>query len=288
MIDESTAWSLLGRIKTLVREAPDTWPIQVDAHGVRVAAARDACLTIYDSSWNAADITDAARELLDLYMPVCRARPGRPITVAHLGQSLDGRIATQSGASHYITGPENILHLHRMRALSDAIVVGAQTVVLDDPRLTTRKVSGGNPSRVIIDPHGRIADDSKVLVDGAAPTIVVRDQASSRLDDCRAGRADILPIPATDGQLDIAALLDGLHARGLWSVFVEGGGATVSDFLRARVLDRLQLAIAPLIIGSGIHGLSLPEIDDLGAALRPDCRVVQMGNDILFDCRLAQ
>ena len=93
-----------------------------------------------------------ARALLELYLPLCKARAGRPLTLAHLGQSLDGCIATSSGDSYYVTGPDNVRHLHRLRALSQAVVVGAGTVARDDPQLTVRHVEGANPGPVVLDP----------------------------------------------------------------------------------------------------------------------------------------
>ena len=98
----------------------------------------------------AADDPDHA--LLDLYLPICSATAAQPITVGHLGQSLDGFIAMHTGESQFVTGPQNILHLHRMRALCDAVIVGAGTVAADNPQLTTRHVPGPSPLRVVFDP----------------------------------------------------------------------------------------------------------------------------------------
>ena len=101
-----------------------------------------------------------------------RGRRGRS-RIAHLGQSLDGYIATASGDSYYVTGPDNVRHLHRLRALADAIVVGAGTVARDDPQLTVRHVEGPNPVRVVLDPAARLDARRRVFSDGAAPTLVV-------------------------------------------------------------------------------------------------------------------
>src|SRR5262247_2653421 len=90
---------------------------------------------------------DPRRPLIDLYLPICSATAARPVTVGHLGQSLDGFIATHAGESRWVTGEENMRHMHRLRALCDAVVVGAGTVAFDDPRLTTRLVAGANPRR---------------------------------------------------------------------------------------------------------------------------------------------
>jgi riboflavin-specific deaminase-like protein len=225
----------------------------------------------------------AARALLELYAPLCRAPGGRPLTVAHLGQSLDGYIATASGDSYYVTGPDNVRHLHRLRALADAVVVGAGTVARDDPQLTVRHVEGPNPVRVVIDPSARLDSRRRVFTDGAAPTLVVH--AEGRRAPAP-GNAEIVRVPADGGGLDLAALLERLHARGLRSVFVEGGGATVSRFLEAGLVDRLHVAIAALMTGRGRAGITLPARERIAECLRPAHRVFTMGGDVLFDCDL--
>ncbi len=205
-------------------------------------------------------------------------------TVGHLGQSLDGRIATSDGQSHYVTGPENIVHLHRMRALADAVVVGAETVRRDDPRLTPRKVAGANPLRVVLDPRRRLGADYRVFQDGAAPSLLVCRDAGA----ARHGQAEVLSIGEEHGILRLAALKAALRARGAARIFVEGGGVTVSHFLAQGELDYLQITVAPLIIGAGRPGLALPAVEHLDQALRPPCQIFPMGADVLFHCDLRE
>lgn len=96
-----------------------------------------------------------------------------PVVIGQLGQSLDGRIATPTGASKYINGKEALRHLHRIRAEVDAVIIGVGTAIADDPQLTTRHVKGPNPARVVIDPHGRMPENLTMLRDGAAPVLSV-------------------------------------------------------------------------------------------------------------------
>lgn len=229
---------------------------------------------------------DETRDFLELYLPLCGTGADSGWVVGHLGQSIDGHIATEVGDSVYVTGPQNIMHLHRMRALCDAVVVGARTVESDNPRLTTRLVEGPSPTRVIVDPKLRLGADFGVFADDAAPTIVACAQhaLNARASDC--GHAKVLAVAHDGDWLNLGALLTRLRAKGYSRLFIEGGGITVSSFLRDGLLDRLQVAIAPLVIGSGRPGLRLPAIDLLAQGLRPLSRTYRMGEDVMFDLTL--
>ena len=229
---------------------------------------------------------DPRYDLIDLYLPICSATKDHPITVGHLGQSLDGFIATHAGDSPFVTGQENILHLHRMRALSDAIVVGAGTVAADDPQLTTRHVAGPSPLRVVLDPMRRLGEHYKVFRDNLAETLYVCGRSVVGPDETHFGRAALVAVGDTPNGLDVAEVTRLLRARGCHRIFVEGGGVTVSMFLEANLLDRLQVAIAPLIIGNGRPAIRLPPRAALSDCRRPAYRVFRMGGDVFFDCEL--
>jgi riboflavin-specific deaminase-like protein len=216
--------------------------------------------------------------------PLYRPLLARRWVVAHLGQTLDGRIATNGGVSQYVTGPENLDHAHRMRALADAVVVGGATAALDDPRLTTRRVAGGHAVRVVLDPKRRLPADLTLFRDGACETLLVAGESGPPHGQAEVVAASVAP----DGRLDPAGVVAVLAERGLTRLFVEGGGVTVSRWLAAGVLDRLQVTVAPMLLGSGRPSLTLPPIEDLDLALRPDCRSYPLGCDVLFDLELTR
>ncbi len=219
-----------------------------------------------------------------IFAPILAASPERPFVVAQLGQSLDGRIATASGQSHWINGAAALDHLHRLRAHVDAVVVGAGTIASDDPLLTVRRIVGRQPARVVIDPNGRLSSSARWLVDDGVRRFVVRTTEGPVPDGVEA-----LIVPATCGRMAPAAIADALFAQGLKKILIEGGAMTVSHFIDAGAVDRLHVLVAPVILGSGIPGLSLAPIGGLDEALRPETRVhVLDGGDVLFDCDLRQ
>ncbi|WP_404380318.1 RibD family protein [Caenispirillum salinarum] len=217
---------------------------------------------------------------LDLYLPLAAAPA---FVLGHLGQSLDGRIACSGGHSHTINDAPNIDHMHRLRALADAVVVGAGTARADDPRLTTRRVQGASPTRVIIAGRGPLDEGLGVFTDHAAPTLLVRTPQGPAAPP----GIDAVTVAADEeGHARPAAVVAALRERGLARVFVEGGGRLVSAFLGAGVLDRLQVCVAPLLLGSGIPAVTLPPVEHVDDALRPAGRWLPMGRDMLFDCVL--
>jgi riboflavin-specific deaminase-like protein len=213
-----------------------------------------------------------------LFAPFARFSE-RPFVVAQLGQSLDGRIATVTGASRSIGGAAALEHLHRLRAHVDAVVVGIGTVLADDPQLTTRLVQGRSPARVVIDPSGRLPPTARCL-DGGCFVV------------CRAGTIlpdGALPIRLDEpqGMISPSGIVEALFARGFRRILIEGGARTISRFIDAGCIDRLHVAVAPMIIGSGKPGLELRPIEALSQALRPATAayVLEDGN-VLFDCDL--
>jgi len=235
-----------------------------------------------------------ASGMFRLLKPLLDCRPeARSWVIGQLGQSLDGCIATRNGDARFVNGPENLVHLHRLRALADAVLVGAGTVAIDDPQLTTRRVPGPNPVRVLFDPQLQLAgcaSSAHAFTDGQAPTVWLCDARWQQRAAALAGAAEVLAVPGlvrADGTPAVALALAALQTRGLRVLFVEGGGVTVSRFLAQGALDRLHLAVAPLIIGNGKPGLRFAGAERLGDCLRPPFSVVPMGRDQLWDLDLA-
>ena len=281
-IDAETAWKAL----LLAR---DRWRVGSAAEPIRLAANAANAATLLelspDRTWQSFGNpvhTDAAL-LLKRYLPLLAPQ----LVIGQLGQSLDGRIATASGHSHYVTGRESLVHLHRLRALADAVLVGAGTVLADDPQLTVRHCPGPNPWRVVLDPQRKLPPQRRLFCDGQAVTLILA-AIPAPVPAPAANRAETVLLPvADDGSgFEPAAVLSLLAARGAHRILVEGGGITVSRFLAAGVLDRLHIVVAPLLIGSGHPGLTLPAIDHLDQALRPAHRRESLGEDVLYELRL--
>jgi diaminohydroxyphosphoribosylaminopyrimidine deaminase/5-amino-6-(5-phosphoribosylamino)uracil reductase len=227
--------------------------------------------------------------LSSLYGPLLThpSRAPQPTTthlvLGRIAQSLDGRIATTTGASRWISGPDDIVHTHRLRALFDAVVVGAGTVHADDPQLTTRAVEGPSPVRVVLDPQRRLDARFQIFQEGPETLLFCAEDAAG---PDRLGQASVIRSRQAGDALCLETVLATLAARGLHRVFVEGGGVTVSRFLAARALDRLHVTIAPVLLGDGVPSFVLPPTKSLAEALRFDWTVHRLGADLLLDIPL--
>jgi len=170
-----------------------------------------------------------------------------------------------------------------LRALVDGVVIGVGTALHDDPRLTVRLCPGHNPARVVIDPKGRLPDDAPMLRDDGTRRIVIQ-----AVDRRRPAGVEVIRLPLGERYFPARTVLQVLRKAGLEKLLIEGGGITISRFLEARLLNRLHVAVAPLLIGAGPAALTTqqPELK-LADCVRPETRVFSLGTDVLFDCALS-
>ncbi len=219
-------------------------------------------------------------------------RTGRPFVAAKFAASLDGRIAAVSGDSRWISGPQTRAWAHRVRPTLDAILVGVETIIIDNPQLTARPAGAvgpvPQPLRVVLDSRGRTPLQARVLEEQAhARTLIAVTEAAPaewRAQIARRG-AEVAVLPARAGRVSLTALLDHLgKERGVVSLLVEGGGEVHGSFLDQRLVDKVYAVVAPILIGgaaqTAVRGLGARNMAD---ALRlSDLQVEQLGADLLI------
>ena len=245
-----------------------------------------------DRSDGWAEFTDIFRRLShplpqpwgELFGPLRTGAVDDLVVVGQIGQSIDGRIATTTGHSKYINGPAGLAHLHRLRALVDAVVIGVGTALADDPQLTVRRVAGPQPVRVVIDPNGRLPASARIFAgDGVRRLLIMAAGASC----APPSGVDVLALPTADGRIAPSTILAALAERGLRRLLIEGGADTVSRFLAAGCLDRLHVMVAPIILGAGRASFILPPIERADQALRMPVHAHRLDDEVLFDCDLS-
>jgi 3,4-dihydroxy 2-butanone 4-phosphate synthase/GTP cyclohydrolase II len=213
-----------------------------------------------------------------------RPTPTRPYVVVKYAQTLDGRIATSTGDARWISGEPERRASHALRAACDAVLVGAGTVVRDDPRLTVRMVPGASPIRVVLDSRLRISDRARVLDDEAATVIVTTERSPrDRRSEMRRRGASLLVVPAGPNGVDLGAALHALLAEGIRSVLVEGGASVITSFLSTGLADRIVVGIAPRLLGTGTEAVRDLGIMEVRGSIRIHHRTVHVvGEDVLI------
>jgi GTP cyclohydrolase II len=212
------------------------------------------------------------------------ASPQRPAVIVKYAQTLDGRIATSSGDARWISGEPERTVSHALRAACDGVMVGVATVIADDPQLTVRMVPGASPTRVIVDSTLRLPTTARVLDDEASTIILTTERSSSsRRAELRARGVAVDVVAERDGRVDLDAALQQLRDRGMELLLVEGGAGVITSLLRARLVDRLIVAIAPLVIGAGTSAVDQLDITRIADGIHLRNRtVVPVGDDVLM------
>ena len=193
--------------------------------------------------------------------------------IGQIGQSLDGKIALNNGSSHYINEKESITYLHCLRSISDGVLVGVNTIIKDNPLLTTRKIKGPNPIRLIIDPTLKLTNKYKIFKDNNKNIIFTNSSKEKKFIN-----TTIVKFPKKNFTQNI---YDYLEKTSLQTILIEGGPTTLSHFIELNLLNYMQFIISPTIIGSGIDSVRLKPISDLKNALRVKNTICKLGKEII-------
>jgi len=224
-----------------------------------------------------------------------RVTRGRPLVTLKLAMTLDGRIATAGGDSRWVTSAQARELVHRMRSESDAILVGAGTVIADNPRLTSRIEGGHDPLRVIVDGRLRVSPSALVFRQRSAAGAIL---ATSRRNAARAQRrygstrVEVIAVPEKTGPgkigaLSMAGLMTELGKRGINRVMIEGGALTAGSALQEGVVDRLAVFIAPKILGGGLPGVEGIATRQMRDAIGlSELAVRKIGDDLLVEAEV--
>jgi diaminohydroxyphosphoribosylaminopyrimidine deaminase/5-amino-6-(5-phosphoribosylamino)uracil reductase len=234
------------------------------------ASRADAVFSIEDlirvRTVRAGGLPQPVLQLFKTYLPYAFSsmharRLGRAFAVSHFAQSLDGRIATLAGDSKRIGSPSNLVHAHRMRALSDGVIIGSRTLRRDRPRLTVRYVDGAQPARIVV-ASSTEGLDALTGVEGGDVYLVGGN------GNAAPPGVKTVSLHGAKGTIPTADILRELLKRGIRSVYIEGGALTTSRFLGEGNVDVLQVHISPLILGSGLSSFRLPPVPDVASSLR--------------------
>lgn len=219
-----------------------------------------------------------------------------PFVTLKLASTLDGKIATASGESKWITGETARRYAHRMRAEADAVMVGIGTVIADDPELTVRLVKGKNPVRIVVDSRLRMPANAKILNQHNGSVIIatikkksqeseVRSQKDKKIKMLKDKGAEILELPPKDGMVDLEALMKALGKREITSLIIEGGGSLAASAIKEGIVDKIAIFVAPRFFGkeglSMIGELGIKKMSEAICLRKLQCK--KIGEDILVE-----
>jgi len=237
------------------------------------------------------DITEGvlekeARQLNEVFIKYSKTK--KPFVTLKSAITLDGWCATSSGHSKWVTNERSRAYVHRLRAFSDAVLVGVGTVIADDPQLTVRAVKGRNPLRIVVDTSLRTPYDARVvrdISDSGTLIAVGPGVKAERLIKMTGRGVEVIRCPEADGRIDLAALLERLGKMSVTSLLVEGGAEIAGAFLRGRLVDKLVVFLAAKLLagGDGLPMAGGPGALSMDRCLRvADVRVKNMGGDIMI------
>jgi GTP cyclohydrolase II len=229
--------------------------------------------------------TDGIGEAVDVapLLGPAAARADRPFVVLKYAQTLDGRIATRTGDSKWISGEHERRISHALRAACDGVLVGVGTVIADDPQLTVRLVAGSTPLRIVLDSRLRLSLGRKILDEGACTLVVTTERsAPERRHELERRGVGVRVVEAAPAGVDLGQTLAMLREAGVRSLLVEGGAEVITSFLADGLVDRVVVGIAPTIVGAGTEAVGDLHVARISAGLRLTGRsVYTAGDDVL-------
>jgi len=211
------------------------------------------------------------RQSCEITLPLIRKKDR--VFIGQIGQSLDAKIALNNGNSHYINEKESITYLHCLRSISDGVLVGVNTIIKDNPLLTTRKIKGQNPTRLIIDPSLKLTNKYKIFKDKNTNIIFTTSNKTKNLNN-----TTIVKLPKKDFTLGVYKFL---KKSSLKYILIEGGPTTLSHFIEQNLINYMQFIISPTLIGSGINSVKLKPITNLKKAIRRKSSFAKLGKEIV-------
>ena len=231
-------------------------------------------------------LAEACRQLNEVFFKYIRT--GIPFVTVKFAQTLDGRIATSTGHSHWISSPPSLRFAHRLRGHHDAILVGSGTILTDNPELTCRLVRGKNPVRIVVDSRLHSSLEAKIFQESKSAQTIIATTKKAPAERRRLFEAKGIEMLETGedqaGRVDLRALLTALGRREIASLLVEGGAAVITAFLKQNLADRLIVILAPKIVGEGrsaVGDLGIRQMDDaLHLSFR---RISRRGDDLILD-----
>ena len=226
------------------------------------------------------------RKLNECYFKYIKT--GIPYITVKYAQTLDGRIATKTGDSQWISSEASRKYVHNLRAINDCIMVGAGTIAADNPQLTVRHVKGKNPLRIIVDSKLRIPIKSSVLKDKDSHLTIVATTSkapATKITAIKKLGVEVLVVKKEkNGKVSLSSLLKELGKKEIMSVLVEGGSEVVTSLLKVNLVDKMIIPISPRIIGKGLEAIGDLNINKISNAIKfSSFKTMKKGDDLIFE-----